>query len=95
MKPVDPRLLRYATASRGFFAVTAAIVLAQTGTIIGFAWALTSALVGVIRGRPVGELWGFVGVAASSSCSAGSSGRPRSACRPGGRPRRRCSCGRP
>jgi len=65
MKPVDPRLLRYATASRGFFAVTAAIVLAQTGTIIGFAWALTSALVGVITGRPVGELWGFVGVAAS------------------------------
>ena len=65
MKPVDPRLLRYATASRAFFAVTAAIVLAQTGVVVGFAWALSAALVGVIQGRPVGELWGDVGVAAS------------------------------
>ncbi|MDQ1135994.1 ATP-binding cassette subfamily C protein CydD [Microbacterium sp. SORGH_AS 1204] len=65
MKPVDPRLVRYATASRGFFAVTAAIVLAQTGVIVGFAWALTSALVGAMQGRPLGELWGYVGVAAS------------------------------
>jgi len=65
MKPVDPRLLRYAAASRGFFAVTAAIVLAQTGVIVGFAWALTSALVGAIQGRPVGELWAYVGGAAS------------------------------
>ena len=65
MKPVDPRLVRYATASRSFFAVTAAIVLAQTGVIVGFAWALTSALVGAIQGRPLGELWGYVGVAAS------------------------------
>ncbi|WP_295836711.1 thiol reductant ABC exporter subunit CydD [uncultured Microbacterium sp.] len=65
MKPVDPRLLRYASASRGFFAVTAAIVLAQTGVIVGFAWALTSALVGVIQGRSVAELWGYVEAAAS------------------------------
>ncbi|MDT0117371.1 thiol reductant ABC exporter subunit CydD [Microbacterium sp. PRF11] len=65
MKPVDPRLLRYASASRGFFAVTAAIVLAQTGVIVGFAGALTAALVGAIQGRPVDELWGYVGVAAS------------------------------
>lgn len=65
MKPVDPRLLRYATASRGFFAVSAAIVLAQTGAIVGFAWALTSALVGAIQGQPVGELWGSIGAAAS------------------------------
>lgn len=65
MRPVDPRLLRYATASRGFFAVSAAIVLAQTGAIVGFAWALTSALVGAIQGQPVGELWGHLGAAAS------------------------------
>ena len=65
MKPVDPRLVRYATASRSFLAVTAAIVLAQTVVIVGFAWALTSALVGAIEGRPVGDLWGDVGVAAS------------------------------
>ncbi|WP_082484946.1 thiol reductant ABC exporter subunit CydD [Microbacterium sp. Leaf151] len=65
MKPVDPRLLRYATASRGFLAVTAAIVLAQTGVVVGFAWTLTHALVGAIEGRPLGELWGDVGIAAS------------------------------
>ncbi len=65
MKPVDPRLLRYATASRSFFAVTAAIVLAQAGVIVGFAWALTSALVGVIEGRTLSEVWGFVGMAAA------------------------------
>lgn len=65
MKPVDPRLLRYATASRRFFAVTAAIVLAQTGVIVGFAGALTAALVGAIEGRPLAELWGYVGIAAS------------------------------
>ncbi|SDO96291.1 ATP-binding cassette, subfamily C, CydD [Microbacterium sp. ru370.1] len=65
MKPVDPRLLRYATASRGFLAVTAAIVLAQAGVITGFAWTLTSALVGAIQGQPLGELWGYVGAAAS------------------------------
>lgn len=51
--PVDPRLLRYATASRRFFLVSAAIVLAQTGVIIGFAWLLTRALVGAIAGEPV------------------------------------------
>jgi len=65
MRPVDPRLVRYATAARGFLVVTAAIVLAQTGVIVGFAWALTSALVGAIGGRPPAELWGYVGVAAS------------------------------
>ncbi len=65
MRPVDPRLLRYATASRGFLAITAAIVLAQTGVIVGIAAALTAALVGAIEGRPPAELWGYVGVAAS------------------------------
>ncbi|MBB3159127.1 ATP-binding cassette subfamily C protein CydD [Microbacterium proteolyticum] len=65
MKPVDPRLLRYATASRGFLALTAAIVLAQTVVVVGFAWTLTTALVGAIEGRPLDELWGHVGIAAS------------------------------
>lgn len=63
--PVDPRLVRYATASRAFLGVTAAIVLAQTGVIVGFAWTLTSALVGAIAGRPLDELWPLVGAAAA------------------------------
>lgn len=63
-RPVDPRLVRYASASRGFFAVSAAIVLAQTGVVVGFAWTLTSALVGAIDGRPLAELSGSVAAAA-------------------------------
>lgn len=65
MRPVDPRLVRYASAARGFLAISAAIVLAQTGVIVGFAWTLTSALVGAIEGRPPTELWGYIGAAAS------------------------------
>ncbi|MDF2555349.1 MAG: ABC-type transport system, partial [Microbacterium sp.] len=55
-RPVDPRLLRYSSASRGFLVVTAAIVLAQTGVIVGFAWLLTRALVGALAGEPLSAL---------------------------------------
>jgi ATP-binding cassette subfamily C protein CydD len=63
--PVDPRLLTYARASRSFLAVTAAIVLAQTGVIVGFAWTLTSALVRAIEGAALPELWPLIGAAAA------------------------------
>ncbi|MFG6403769.1 thiol reductant ABC exporter subunit CydD [Microbacterium sp. P04] len=62
--PVDPRLVRYATASRGFLLATAAIVFAQTGVIVGFAWTLTSALVGAIQGAALADLWPFIAAAA-------------------------------
>ncbi len=48
--PVDPRLLRHARASRGFFVAIAAIALAQTAVIVAFAWLLTQAIVGAIDG---------------------------------------------
>ena len=54
--PVDPRLLRYATASRGFFLAIGLIAFAQTAAIVAFAWLLTRAVVGAIAGMPVGEL---------------------------------------
>lgn len=54
--PVDPRLLRYARSSRGFFALIAAIGLAQTLTIVAFAWFLTTAIVDAIGGVPLTEL---------------------------------------
>ncbi|MEN2738178.1 thiol reductant ABC exporter subunit CydD [Microbacterium sp. X-17] len=63
--PVDPRLLRYARGSRGFFVATAAIVLVQTAVVVGFAWCLTSALVGAIQGRPVADLVPWVAGAAA------------------------------
>lgn len=53
MKPVDPRLLRYAAAARGFLLASAAIGVLQTAVTIAFAWLLTEAIVGVIAGRDV------------------------------------------
>lgn len=53
MKPVDPRLLRYAGAARGFFALAAAIGVLQTAVVIAFAWFLTDAVTGAIAGRDV------------------------------------------
>ena len=46
--PVDPRLLRYARASRGFFVGLAAIALAQTALIVAFAWLVTQAITSTI-----------------------------------------------
>jgi len=63
-RPVDPRLLRYARASRGFFAITGVTVLVQTAVIAGFAWLLTSAIVGAVAGRPVADLLPLVAGAA-------------------------------
>ena len=58
--PVDPRLLRYATASRGFFVALAIIGLAQTAVIIAFAWLITRSITGVIGGMPWAELSGIL-----------------------------------
>ncbi len=52
-RPVDPRLLRYASASRGFFVAIAVIGLAQTAVIVAFAWLLTQAVTGAIAGEPL------------------------------------------
>ncbi len=62
--PVDPRLLRYAAAARGFFAVATLIVLAQTVVTVGFAWLLTRTVVGAIDGEPLDRLWPPLAVAA-------------------------------
>ena len=60
MRPVDPRLLRYATASRGFFVAIAAIGVAQTLVIVAFAWLVTRAITGVIDGTTAAELTGIL-----------------------------------
>ena len=54
--PVDPRLLRYARASRRFFVAIAGIALAQTAVIVAFAWLLTRAITSAIDGMPLPEL---------------------------------------
>lgn len=48
--PVDPRLLRYAAASRPYFALVAVISVAQTAAVVGVAWFLTQAIVSVVDG---------------------------------------------
>ncbi|KJL41502.1 thiol reductant ABC exporter subunit CydD [Microbacterium trichothecenolyticum] len=63
-KPVDPRLLKYASASRGFFVAIAAIAAAQTAVIVAFAWLLTHAITGAIDGMPRAELAGMLGALA-------------------------------
>ena len=56
MHPVDPRLLRYASASRGFFVAIGAIAFAQTACIVAFAWLLTAAITGAVDGTPLADL---------------------------------------
>lgn len=63
-KPVDPRLLRYARASRWFFAAVAAIALAQTAVIVAFAWLLTRAVTDAIDGMPLAALTPTLGALA-------------------------------
>lgn len=59
-RPVDPRLMRYASASRVFFVAIAVVGAAQTAVIIAFAWLLTRAITGVIDGMPWSELSGVL-----------------------------------
>ncbi|GAB2448369.1 ATP-binding cassette subfamily C protein CydD [Conyzicola lurida] len=64
--PIDPRLLRYASASRWFLVAGAAVGFLQTASIVASAWFATALIVGLIDGRSVAELmpelWAFVGV---------------------------------
>lgn len=53
MKPLDPRLLRYATAARRFVAASALIGVVQTAVTLAFAWVLTDAVTGALDGRGV------------------------------------------
>ncbi|QKJ18694.1 thiol reductant ABC exporter subunit CydD [Microbacterium hominis] len=62
--PVDPRLLRHARASRGFFVAIGAIAIAQTAVIVAFAWLLTRAVVDAVEGMPVAALTPTLGALA-------------------------------
>lgn len=57
-RPLDPRLLTYASASRGFFVALALIAVLQTFVIVAFAWLLTRAVTGAIDGMTPAELAG-------------------------------------
>ena len=53
MKPLDPRLLRYSAAARGYLAVTVALGLAATGLILLQASLLAHVLAAAATGTGV------------------------------------------
>ena len=56
MRPLDPRLLRYAQAARRFLLIGALLGLAQTLVVVAFAWLLTRAITLTVEGEPLGEI---------------------------------------
>ncbi|WP_411699572.1 thiol reductant ABC exporter subunit CydD [Conyzicola sp.] len=54
--PIDPRLLRYASASRWFLLAGGVVGFLQTVTVVAAAWFATALIVGIIDGRSVAEL---------------------------------------
>ena len=72
MKPLDPRLIRHASAARAFLVAGAALGLAQTVCTIAFAWFVSDVVVRAIAGASLGELTGpVVGAAATVLVRAG------------------------
>lgn len=62
MRPLDPRLLRYASATRGTLAAGSGLAVLQTASIIAFAWLLTDVVVRAIAGEPLASLGPTIGV---------------------------------
>ena len=54
--PIDPRLLRYASASRWFLVAGGVVGFLQTASIVAAAWLATALIVGVIDGRSLSAL---------------------------------------
>jgi ATP-binding cassette subfamily C protein CydD len=53
MRPLDPRLLTHASAARWFLLVGAVLGLAQTLTVVGFAWFLSQSITLAVGGASV------------------------------------------
>ncbi|TFB69720.1 thiol reductant ABC exporter subunit CydD [Cryobacterium glaciale] len=56
MRPLDPRLLRYAHAARRFLLIGALLGFAQTLVVIAFAWLLTRAITLTVAGEPLSQI---------------------------------------
>lgn len=66
MRPVDPRLLRYAVAARTFFALGGLAGFLQTLAIAAFAWSASSLVVQAIGGATLADLGPSLGALAAS-----------------------------
>ncbi|MGO4535402.1 thiol reductant ABC exporter subunit CydD [Leifsonia sp. 2MCAF36] len=64
MRPLDPRLLRYASATRGTLAAGALLALLQTVSVVAFAWLVTDLIVRAIAGEPLASLGGTLALLA-------------------------------
>lgn len=66
MRPLDPRLLRYAGAARSVLAIGAVLALLQTACTLGFAWLVSQLVTKAIAGESfsvlVPMLWQLVAV---------------------------------
>jgi ATP-binding cassette subfamily C protein CydD len=60
VKPLDPRLLRYAASARLFLAIGAVVGVIQTVSIIGIAWFLSAGVTAVIAGSTLSDIGGTV-----------------------------------
>ncbi|ROP57862.1 MULTISPECIES: thiol reductant ABC exporter subunit CydD [unclassified Rathayibacter] len=56
MKPLDPRLLRYARSARLFLVLGGALALARTATAVAFAWLVAQLVAGAVGGRSAADL---------------------------------------
>ncbi|PPH11926.1 thiol reductant ABC exporter subunit CydD [Rathayibacter sp. AY1G1] len=56
MKPLDPRLLRYARAARVFLLLGGALALARTLAIVAFAWLVAQLVAAAVDGRGADDL---------------------------------------
>ncbi|PPF30050.1 MULTISPECIES: thiol reductant ABC exporter subunit CydD [unclassified Rathayibacter] len=56
MKPLDPRLLRYARAARVFLLLGGVLALARTLAIVAFAWLVAQLVAGAVDGRSADDL---------------------------------------
>ncbi|PXA67471.1 thiol reductant ABC exporter subunit CydD [Cryobacterium arcticum] len=60
MRPLDPRLLKHASAARWFLLVGAVLGLAQTLAIIAFAWLLSQSITLAVNGESFARLRGTI-----------------------------------
>lgn len=56
MRPLDPRLLKHASAARWFLVVGAVLGLAQTLVVVAFSWLLSQSITLAVEGQPLARI---------------------------------------